>query len=102
MIATGPIFLHLRSKMLGFYPEGIKVSRVYAPTFTDWLTSGTFTARGVSASGIVIECAPVEVASVFLRDVERLMNHCVEHALEMHRFGIDDQIRSDAWNVVTI
>ncbi|HTV41972.1 MAG TPA: hypothetical protein VMF08_15420 [Candidatus Sulfotelmatobacter sp.] len=73
-----------------------------APTFAGWIQCGGFNLRTASTTDITIECAPVEIASVFLRDVERLLNHCVEQALEIYRFGVENCIRSDAWNVVTI
>ena len=88
--------------MLGFYPDGMKNTTDIAPPFNSWITTGGVNVRKITGGQIVIECAPNEIAAVFLRDVERLLNHCLEHALEIHRFTIDDRMRSDAWNVVTI
>jgi hypothetical protein len=44
----------------------------------------------------------LEGASVFLSDVENLINHCFEQFVEIHRLSVDSAERSDAWGVVTI
>lgn len=104
MIPQGPIYFSIRTDVLSAYPRGCRAGIKNRVTFADWLLNGagSYSVKSINSNEIVIIAAPYDISSALLTDVESLFNHCFEHLQEMVRFYVDESIRSDAWNVVTI
>jgi hypothetical protein len=104
MIPQGPIYSHIRGDVLSTYPEGTRAACRSRTTFAEWLLNGmgSYHVKTVTSNDIIIVATPSDLASSLLADVEFLSNHCFEHLQELARYYVDDQTRSDAWNVVTI
>ena len=102
MIFKGTIFFSLRSKVLDFYPEKCQTNKRERVSFTEWLQKGIYNIVLINNTEIIIESSPQEIGSILLSDIEYLCNMCFEHLQESLCFNLDERIRSDAWNIVSI
>jgi hypothetical protein len=102
MIPKGPIFAHLRTESLTFFPDDCHAVIDEKQTFGDWLESGSYVPANVSQREIVFDASAFELSSVVLADAERLLDHCFEHIQELVCFATDKRFRSGAWQVTTI
>jgi len=102
VIFSGPIFTALRTQSLAFFPNEVNVGYARGISFEDWTSSGAYGIERSDANLLVLRSSPIEFSSIFLRDIEYLLNHCFEQFVEIQRLSVDHEVRSDAWGVVTI
>jgi hypothetical protein len=102
VIFSGPVFSLLRAQSLAFYPNDVCVRYRQGVSFDDWTASGSYVLAASDKKRLVLRSSPTEFASVFLSDIENLINHSFEQFVEIQRLSVDPVERSDAWGVVTI
>lgn len=104
MIPQGPIYQSIRTAVLTAFADRSEASLKKRVTFGDWLLNqlGTYHVKSVGTKDFTIEASQFDISSALLTDVECLTNHCFEQLQELSRYYVDNEPRSDAWNVVTI
>jgi hypothetical protein len=99
----GSIYNELRSKMLSFYPEGDYTKHKNRQLFNDWIKHGYYTPLSCTKqTGADFEATKLDIAITILNECELLYNACIEHLLELNQIVRNNQLHSDAWNVVTM
>ena len=102
MIYQGPIFIELRTKLLNFYPQKVWSSWKSSMTCSDWLNRGAYNIVSIKNNELIIHSDNNDFASMWLTEVENLMNHCYEHIKELYINNRENVDHCDAWQVVTL
>lgn len=102
MIPNGPIYTSLRTSLLDFYPQGVSAKAGSNVNCGEWLSTGSFYVNSISSSSIIIETDMIDFSSMWLTEVENLINHCFEHLGILINSDSDSRSESDAWQLVTM
>lgn len=101
MFVKGAMYAGFLAHAEHFYPTSPLVVRSYPHARTDWLLNSPYNVVATTQSGITLEAPTEDFSSVFMTDVELLLDHCYEQLVELICFEEDLRPRSVAWHIVT-
>ena len=103
MIPKSSIYSSFREDLLDFYPSGVRTKVKSIQNCYSWMSENGCNIVDASSPGIIIiEAHKISFASMWLNEVENLINHCLEHLRELLINTATRDKRSDAWQVVTV
>ncbi len=100
MIPQGAIWQSLRQRSLANIPIGLSVSPKRRPTFSEWLSIGSYTVS-VVPGGYKLSASSQEIGNVLLSEAAYHLDHAAEHSVSVRHQLSDARWYSVAWLCVT-